>query len=152
MVRTTRMTPTGLALSAAADASPPAGLTAAARTLWFAKAGQWDAAHDLCQDIPGSAGSWLHAYLHRDLGSYFLQFSLGCLRKDRDGWETSSKLIGDRIRAARNTLGLTQCQLAERLLVAEGTLAAWEANYHQPSGRKALKLTEMFGAQLLASQ
>lgn len=62
------MTPADLARSAAADATPPAGLTDTARTLWFAKAGQWDAAHDLCQDIPGSAGSWLHAYLHREEG------------------------------------------------------------------------------------
>ena len=62
------MTPADLALSAAADASPPAGLTATARTLWLAKAGQWDAAHDLCQEIPGSTGSWIHAYLHREEG------------------------------------------------------------------------------------
>lgn len=57
-----------LARSAADDASPPAGLTDAARALWFAKAGRWDAAHDLCQHIGGSAGSWIHAYLHREEG------------------------------------------------------------------------------------
>jgi hypothetical protein len=62
------MTPADLARSAAADAAPPAGLTTTARALWFAKAGQWNAAHDLCQGIPGSAGSWLHAYLHREEG------------------------------------------------------------------------------------
>lgn len=62
------MTAQDLARSAACDASPPAGLSTTARTLWFAKAGQWDAAHDLCQEIPGSAGSWIHAYLHREEG------------------------------------------------------------------------------------
>lgn len=62
------MTAADLACSAVSEATPPADLTATARTLWFAKAGQWDAAHDLCQDIPGSAGSWLHAYLHREEG------------------------------------------------------------------------------------
>jgi hypothetical protein len=62
------MTAQDLARSAAADAAPPAGLSITARTLWFAKAGQWDAAHDLCQEIPGSAGSWIHAYLHREEG------------------------------------------------------------------------------------
>ena len=62
------MTAVDLARSAVSEASPPVGLTAVARTLWFAKAGQWAAAHDLCQNIPGSAGSWLHAYLHREEG------------------------------------------------------------------------------------
>ena len=62
------MTAQDLARSAASDASPPAGLSVSARALWFAKAGKWDAAHDLCQEINGSAGSWIHAYLHREEG------------------------------------------------------------------------------------
>jgi hypothetical protein len=57
-----------LAASAAVDSSPPGGLTPALKAMWFAKAGKWDAAHDLCQDIPGTAGSWIHAYLHREEG------------------------------------------------------------------------------------
>ncbi|MEO5916358.1 MAG: hypothetical protein ABIS50_19130 [Luteolibacter sp.] len=64
------MTAQDLARSAASDASPPAGLSTTARALWFAKAGQWDAAHDLCQEITGSAGSWIHAYLHREEGDH----------------------------------------------------------------------------------
>ncbi len=62
------MTALDLARSAASDTSPPAGLSDVARALWFAKAGQWDAAHDLCQNIPGDAGAWIHAYLHREEG------------------------------------------------------------------------------------
>ncbi len=62
------MTASDLAHSAATDANPPTGLSTAARALWFAKAGQWDTAHDLCQKIPGNAGSWIHAYLHREEG------------------------------------------------------------------------------------
>lgn len=62
------MTAMDLARSAASDVSPPAGISDSARALWLAKAGKWDAAHDLCQDIPGSAGSWIHAYLHREEG------------------------------------------------------------------------------------
>lgn len=62
------MTAMDLARSAASDTSPPAGISNVARTLWFAKAGQWDAAHDLCQNIPGDAGAWIHAYLHREEG------------------------------------------------------------------------------------
>lgn len=57
-----------LAASAASDPAPPAGLSEVARTLWFARAGQWDAAHDICQDMPGTTGSWLHAHLHREEG------------------------------------------------------------------------------------
>ncbi len=64
------MTATDLARSAASDASPPAGISPSAHALWFAKAGQWDAAHDLCQEIPGSAGSWIHAHLHRVEGDH----------------------------------------------------------------------------------
>lgn len=59
-----------LSHSASADASPPAGLTATGRALWFARAGRWDEAHDLCQDIPGAAGSWIHAWLHREEGDH----------------------------------------------------------------------------------
>lgn len=62
------MTSKDLARSAAADASPPAGISISARALWLAKAGKWDAAHDLCQEIPGNAGAWIHAYLHREEG------------------------------------------------------------------------------------
>lgn len=57
-----------LARSATTDPEPPAGLTATARVLWLAKAGQWHAAHDLCQDLPDPAGSWIHAWLHRQEG------------------------------------------------------------------------------------
>lgn len=44
---------------------PPAGATPAQRVLWHAYRGEWDRAHDIAQDMPGSDGSWLHAYLHR---------------------------------------------------------------------------------------
>ena len=64
------MTAQDLARSAATDDTPPAGLSISALALWFAKAGKWDAAHDLCQEINGSAGSWIHAYLHREEGDH----------------------------------------------------------------------------------
>lgn len=57
-----------LAQSAASDSQPPAGLPATLRALWFAKAGRWHEAHNLCQEIPGTAGSWIHAWLHREEG------------------------------------------------------------------------------------
>jgi hypothetical protein len=62
------MTAAELSHSATNDPAPPAGLSNLAKTLWLARAGQWDAAHDLCQNLPGTAGSWIHAYLHREEG------------------------------------------------------------------------------------
>ena len=64
------MTALDLATSATSDISPPAGITNPIRALWLAKAGQWEAAHDLCQEIKGSEGAWIHAYLHRGEGDY----------------------------------------------------------------------------------
>ncbi|MBK1883466.1 hypothetical protein JIN85_13650 [Luteolibacter pohnpeiensis] len=60
-----------LAQSAANDATPPPGISPALRALWLARAGNWEAAHDLCQDIPGKTGSWIHAWLHREEGDQF---------------------------------------------------------------------------------
>lgn len=62
------MNATELSHSAATDSNPPAGLSTALRALWFAKAGRWHEAHDLCQDVPGADGSWIHAWLHREEG------------------------------------------------------------------------------------
>lgn len=62
------MTAADLARSATTDSQPPAALSSSLKALWFAKAGRWDEAHDLCQEIPGSAGSWIHAWLHREEG------------------------------------------------------------------------------------
>lgn len=57
-----------LAQSALRDSQLPAGLDVVGQCLWYARAGKWDQAHDLCQDVPGSAGSWIHAWLHREEG------------------------------------------------------------------------------------
>ncbi|MDA7536585.1 hypothetical protein N9F61_00610 [Akkermansiaceae bacterium] len=57
-----------LAKSALEDDSPPPGLSQALEALWLVKAGRWDDSHDLCDGIPGTAGSWIHAYLHREEG------------------------------------------------------------------------------------
>jgi hypothetical protein len=62
------MTAEELSKSAANDSAPPAGISTQAQALWHARAGEWDAAHDLCQDVPGKAGSWIHAWLHREEG------------------------------------------------------------------------------------
>lgn len=46
------------------DPDPPQ-VRAELRALWFAGKGDWDAAHNIAQDIPTQDGSWIHAYLHR---------------------------------------------------------------------------------------
>jgi hypothetical protein len=62
------MTAEELSRSAASDPAPPADASPAAKALWYARAGQWDVAHDLCQQVPGTAGSWIHAWLHSEEG------------------------------------------------------------------------------------
>jgi len=57
-----------LAAHAATHPTPPADINPAQRALWLAKAGHWEKAHDLCQDLPDPAGAWIHAYLHRHEG------------------------------------------------------------------------------------
>jgi len=59
-----------LALSVEREDHPSPELSPALRALWLAKKGRWDEAHDLCQEIPGTAGSWIHAWLHRQEGDY----------------------------------------------------------------------------------
>jgi hypothetical protein len=58
------MTAAQLKSSAAADGEPPAGLTPELRALWLTKAGRWDEAHHIAQDIETPDGSWIHALLH----------------------------------------------------------------------------------------
>lgn len=51
-------------------AALPSGISSAARALWLARNGSWDSAHDLCQEIAGAEGAWIHAWLHRQEGDY----------------------------------------------------------------------------------
>jgi hypothetical protein len=50
------------------DAAPPLGISGALEALWHERRGNWDRAHEIAQDIAGSDGSWVHAYLHRREG------------------------------------------------------------------------------------
>ena len=47
---------------------PPAGWSAPLRALWWDANGDWEAAHEIAQELPTSWGSWMHAYLHRKEG------------------------------------------------------------------------------------
>ena len=45
----------------------PEGLKA----LWFDAKGDWEASHNIAQDLHNQLGSWIHAYLHRKEGDRF---------------------------------------------------------------------------------
>ena len=48
---------------------PPPALTPVLLALWHDARGDWNAAHDVAQDVPDAAGgAWVHAYLHRKEG------------------------------------------------------------------------------------
>ena len=49
-----------------APAPPPVG--AALLALWHDARGDWDAAHEVAQDVKDDSGAWVHAYLHRKEG------------------------------------------------------------------------------------
>jgi len=53
------------------DPAPPA-VQMALVALWHDARGDWTEAHEVAQDIDGTTGAWVHAYLHRkegDLGN-----------------------------------------------------------------------------------
>lgn len=45
----------------------PEGLKA----LWYDAKGDWEASHDIAQEMHNDLGSWIHAYLHRKEGDEF---------------------------------------------------------------------------------
>ena len=52
--------------------APPTGLSPVLSALWWAKQGDWDAAHRIVMDEDSRDAAWVHAYLHRvegDLGN-----------------------------------------------------------------------------------
>lgn len=58
------MTVEELILSAQDDETPPADLSPSLLALWHTKAGHWEQAHQIAQDIHTPEGSWIHALLH----------------------------------------------------------------------------------------
>lgn len=51
--------------------APPADWSEALQSLWYDATDQWERAHDIAQDMEGSAGAAIHAYLHRKEGDAF---------------------------------------------------------------------------------
>ena len=51
-----------------AAGAPPPELPPILQALWHDGKGDWNAAHELAQDVPDPDGAWVHAYLHRKEG------------------------------------------------------------------------------------
>ena len=51
-----------------ADDQPPDGVSLALAGLWWDAKGDWTRAHESAQRDETTAGSWVHAYLHRKEG------------------------------------------------------------------------------------
>jgi len=52
--------------------TPPPSLSSLLQAMWYDAKGDWEAAHNLAQEVNTKDGSWIHAYLHRkegDLGN-----------------------------------------------------------------------------------
>lgn len=58
------MTVDELIQSAENDSSPDPSFSEELKSIWHTKAGNWEKAHDIAQDIDTPMGSWLHALLH----------------------------------------------------------------------------------------
>lgn len=50
---------------------PPEKISSYLKALWYAGKNDWDASHNIAQDIHDKTGSWIHAYLHRVEGDTF---------------------------------------------------------------------------------
>ena len=48
--------------------SDGSGFSGALLALWWDAKGDWNRAHEVAQDVAGSDGAWVHAYLHREDG------------------------------------------------------------------------------------
>lgn len=44
---------------------PPSDWSDALKAMWYDAKGNWEASHDIAQDMHNTMGSWIHAYLHR---------------------------------------------------------------------------------------
>lgn len=45
--------------------APPEEVGTALAGLWWERKGDWERAHEICQDAGLLEGDWVHAYLHR---------------------------------------------------------------------------------------
>jgi hypothetical protein len=53
------------------DKEPNYNWPDALRSLWYDGKGNWEASHNIAQEMHNDMGSWIHAYLHRKEGDEF---------------------------------------------------------------------------------
>jgi predicted component of type VI protein secretion system len=58
------MTVSELKKQALPGTRPPATASEALQVLWLCQAAEWNAAHEIAQDMPGALGARLHGLLH----------------------------------------------------------------------------------------
>lgn len=58
-------------LKACQNDHPPKPWPKGLQSLWYDAKGNWNASHDIAQDLPSEPGYWIHAYLHRKEGDQF---------------------------------------------------------------------------------
>lgn len=51
--------------------APDSNWPLALQSLWYAAKDDWEASHDIAQDLDTDLGSWIHAHLHRVEGDEF---------------------------------------------------------------------------------
>ena len=80
--------------SSLAQDAPPQHFSETLKALWYDGKENWEASHNIAQEIHSDDGSWIHAYLHRkegDLGNAAYWYSKAkkpvCKRSLKDEWE-----------------------------------------------------------------
>ena len=84
-------------------AEAPPGLSPALLALWHDGRSDWDAAHQVAQDIDDPTGAWIHAYLHRkegDLNNADYWYRRAGKTPARDGLAAEWTRIADALLAA----------------------------------------------------
>ena len=73
---------------------PPKDISPCLEAMWYQAKGNWEEAHRLAQSEKSSAGSWVHAFLHRvegDLGNAAYWYRLAdrpvCTSSLDDEWD-----------------------------------------------------------------
>jgi len=71
------------------------------------------------------------------------------MSEQQDDWYgEDAATFGDRLAAARETVGLTQAGLAERLGVKEATMQAWEDDLKEPRANRLQMLSGMLNISI----
>ena len=82
------------------SSSPPKGISNLLEAMWYDGKGDWEASHNVAQEIHSKEGSWIHAYLHRKEGdegnaSYWYQRANKpfCTLSLDEEWESIAKAL-----------------------------------------------------------